>query len=167
MVELDTFVESPIMPLPSHRLLAMSTTVGMLIIVAADSLADWPIIGDPTNAGTASRVAWALVFPAVLLLIWALATLGRLMFSVHPPERLVTAGPYRHVRHPAALALIVGLAGLALATNNWLAIGAVVLIIIPVQILRARREEIELSETFGTEWNLYAEDSWFLIPYVW
>lgn len=152
------------MSLPSHRLLISSTAVGMFILLASNWIVVWPVY---TNAGTWQDISWAVLFPAILLLFWAMVTLGWLMFQVHPGEHLINRGPYRHIRHPFYFGLIIGFAGLALSTNNWLAILSTVLILWPVLILRAKREEMELREQFGTEWDLYTTSTSFLIPGVW
>lgn len=152
------------MRLPSHRLLIASTAVGMFILLAANWILPWPI---STDQAQWEDISWAVLLPAILLLFWALVTLGWLMFQVHPGPHLVNRGPYRHIRHPFYFGLIIGFAGLALATNNWMAVLATILILWPVLVLRAMREEEDLQEQFGTEWSLYKTSTWFLIPYVW
>lgn len=153
-----------LMPLPGHRLLIASTALGMFILLASNWVIDWPLY---TDLGTWLNISLAVLFPAFLLLFWALITLGWQMFQIHPGEHLINRGPYRHIRHPFTLGMMVGLAGLALSTNNWLAILATVLILWPVLILRAKREEIEMRHAFGTEWDLYTTSTQFLIPWVW
>ncbi len=152
------------MNLPSHRLLIASTAVGMFILLASNWMLVWPISVDNDKW---QDISLAVLFPAILLLFWSLVTLGWLMFQIHPGDQLVARGPYRHIRHPFYFGMIVGLAGLALATNNWLAVLSTVLILWPVLILRAKREELELQQQFGTEWDLYKTSTFFLIPWVW
>lgn len=152
------------MTLPSHRLLISSTAVGMFILLASNWIMNWPISEDPAQW---QDISWAVLFPSILLLFWSIVTLGWLMFQIHPGDQLINRGPYRHIRHPFYFGMIIGFAGLALATNNWLAVLATVLILWPVLILRAKREEIELRDQFGTEWDLYTTSTQFLIPWVW
>ena len=89
------------------------------------------------------------------------------MFRLDPGDKLVNRGPYRYVRHPFFLGMMVAFAGLALALNNWLAVAATLLILWPVLTLRAMREERELAHRFGQEWQIYRQTTYFLVPYVW
>ncbi|MCF8237418.1 MAG: isoprenylcysteine carboxylmethyltransferase family protein [Saprospiraceae bacterium] len=152
------------MTLPGHRLLVALTTVGMILLLASNLILIWPI-----HAGTEqwSDISLAILFPAMLLLFWALVTLGWAMFQIFPGDQLVARGPYRYIRHPFTFGMIIGVTGIALATNNWLSLLSVVFILWPVLTLRAMREEKDLQEKFGTEWTLYQSSTQFLIPWVW
>ena len=152
------------MQLPGHRLLVASTAVGMVIMLTSNLIFPWPI-----HPGTAhwNDISMAILFPALLLLFWALVTLGWLVFRLDPGDKLVNRGPYRYVRHPFFLGMMVAFAGLALALNNWLAVAATLLILWPVLTLRAMREERELAHRFGQEWQIYRQTTYFLVPYVW
>jgi protein-S-isoprenylcysteine O-methyltransferase Ste14 len=102
-----------------------------------------------------------LLFPALGLYLWGLRCLGRSFaassgFGVRLPagQRLVTQGPFRFVRHPMYLAVILaGLGGLLLY-RTWAALFFAVMMLGMVQ--RARREEQALAEIFGAEWQAYA-----------
>jgi methyltransferase len=66
------------------------------------------------------RAAWIALGAATALRIWMLASLRR-SWSVRVvrPPRIVTRGPYRFIRHPNYLAVIVELAALPLAGGAW------------------------------------------------
>jgi methyltransferase len=72
------------------------------------------------------RLGWpmlALAAAAMALRWWAIATLGERWNTrvvVVPGERAVDGGPYRFVRHPNYLAVIVEIAALPLVHSAWL-----------------------------------------------
>ena len=77
---------------------------------------------------------------------------------------LVTTGPYRLVRHPIYLGLILLALGQALAFSNWFA-GAILLVgIVPTFAWRAGAEETLLSRTFGERYVLYRRQTKRIIP---
>jgi protein-S-isoprenylcysteine O-methyltransferase Ste14 len=106
------------------------------------------------------RVAGAIVTLVSLSLI-ALARiqLGR-SFSVRAKAtRLVTTGLYSRIRNPVYLFGCVFFLGLAMFIPAcWLFLALI--IIIPMQIVRARREAAVLEATFGDEYRRYRQQTW-------
>jgi protein-S-isoprenylcysteine O-methyltransferase Ste14 len=71
-----------------------------------------------------------------------------------PPERIVSAGPYRWMRNPMYLGHLVFLAGLALVLASW--IGAAVLVFHAAWFhRRVRADERHLAELFGEPYREY------------
>ena len=71
-----------------------------------------------------------------------------------PPERIVSAGPYRWTRNPMYLGHLIFLAGLALALGSW--IGALVFAAHAIWFdRRAREDEARLAERFGDSYRQY------------
>jgi protein-S-isoprenylcysteine O-methyltransferase Ste14 len=98
----------------------------------------------------------------VCAVLWVVARvqLGA-AFSVRPEaRRLVTTGLYSRLRHPiyvfGTLAVLLAL----LALQGWGAL-AVWIIVIPIQVVRARREDKLLEEAFGTEYAVWRDSTWF------
>jgi protein-S-isoprenylcysteine O-methyltransferase Ste14 len=82
-------------------------------------------------------------------------------FSVRAKaSRLVTAGLYSRIRNPIYLFGGLMLVGLSLFFSVWGPL-AVVLVIVPLQVVRARREERVLAEAFGEEYERYKSTTWF------
>ncbi len=82
-------------------------------------------------------------------------------FSVAPrARRLVTHGVYRRIRNPVYVFSALGLAGLALYVERpdllWLLV-----VIVPMQVFRARAEARVLEERFGDEYRRYRAGTWF------
>jgi protein-S-isoprenylcysteine O-methyltransferase Ste14 len=104
-----------------------------------------------------------------LLMHWSEAHLGRL-FSVQvelqTSHRLVKDGPFRHVRHPRYLGILLFLPGVALVFRSGLAL-ALVAPILAVLVWRIADEEALLREAFGAEWDAYAGRTARLLPRLW
>jgi len=111
-----------------------------------------------------------LVFAlGMALFIWALVYLkGAFLGNVLPvTDRLVSGGPYRRVRHPLYLGMVVTLLGLALAMGSLWGLAGVAALFIPAGAHRARQEDKALAQRFGQEWQDYADRTRFLIPWLW
>jgi protein-S-isoprenylcysteine O-methyltransferase Ste14 len=82
-------------------------------------------------------------------------------FSVRADARkLVTGGMYSKIRHPVYVFGGVAWVGALLPMLGWQAF-VIGLIILVVEIARARREERVLAETFGQEYEDYKRRTWF------
>jgi protein-S-isoprenylcysteine O-methyltransferase Ste14 len=77
---------------------------------------------------------------------------------------LVTTGPYRLVRHPIYLGLVLLAAGEALAFGSWPALIIVLSGIVPTFAWRAHAEEALLSQTFGESYALYRKQVGMMTP---
>ena len=79
---------------------------------------------------------------------------------------LVTAGPYRLVRHPIYAGLALLAVGQALAFGSWPALLVVLSGIVPTFAWRARAEEQLLSRTFGERYEVYRQRTRMIVPYI-
>lgn len=147
--------------LPDRRLLTASSALGIILILGANWIMPLPIVQE--------MGVWTnfIILLAAVLMVWSLLSLGSMAFGGDRPAHLVDKGLYRYSRHPFFLGLILGFLGLALAFNNWIALGSALLIVLPVQVLRARHEERDLRARFGEEWDLYVSRTAFMIPGLW
>ena len=107
-----------------------------------------------------------LAAAGLALIIWSHRTLG-LAFCISaaptPGRGLVTTGPYRFVRHPIYLALVLKAIGVAIATSNLLVIATSVAMLIGIAI-RIPGEERRLRQCYGAEWDDYASRTPALFP---
>ncbi len=76
------------------------------------------------------------------------------------------SGPYRFVRHPVYLGMTVALAGVAISVRSWPGLIAVLGLFLPSEIYRAKLEEEALRKTHGAEWEAYADETGFLLPFL-
>jgi len=92
--------------------------------------------------------------------ISARATLGR-SFSVAPRARqLVTTGIYSKIRNPIYVFSAMFITGILLIVRKphlWY----LLLVLIPVQLIRARQEARVLEAAFGDAYREYRKHTWF------
>src|SRR5260370_28794723 len=87
-------------------------------------------------------------------------TLGR-SFSIAPKATaLVTSGIYSRIRNPIYISGMIFLIWVALIVERPKLL-AVLLVLIPMQIIRARREAAVLEAKFGDAYREYRRRTWF------
>jgi protein-S-isoprenylcysteine O-methyltransferase Ste14 len=105
-------------------------------------------------------VGLAIAVPAFALFVLARIELGR-AFSVRAKaSTLVTAGIYARIRHPIYVfggGMVAGI--FIFAHRPWWLLAFVLLI--PVQVLRVRKEEQVLEARFGDAYREYKQKTWF------
>ena len=102
-----------------------------------------------------------IAVPAAVLLFVARWQLGK-SFSVTPQAReLVTHGLYSKIRNPIYVFSALMLAGILIALRRPYALFFLLLVLIPVQIVRARKEAKVLEAKFGEEYRACRAKTWF------
>jgi protein-S-isoprenylcysteine O-methyltransferase len=111
-------------------------------------------------------LGFAVSLYAAGMLLWAAATLGRFLVPqavILSDHDLVTAGPYRFVRHPAYSGDLALWLGAALGTTN-----AILLLLWPASVfgtyLQTRQEDALLASKFGADYDRYARRVGGLVP---
>jgi protein-S-isoprenylcysteine O-methyltransferase Ste14 len=127
-----------------------------------------PIVGLPLAAIWLRPAQWdAIRVVGLVLMIGGigLLTLARIQlgnsFSVTPQARtLVTTGLYRRIRNPIYVFGEIGLAGVLLYLGKpkllWL-----LLVLLALQVVRARAEGRTLEEKFGDDYRAWKRTTWF------
>lgn len=113
-------------------------------------------------------IVGAVLFVAGLLLaVWSRAILGRnwgMPTTQRIEPELITAGPYRLIRHPIYSGILLAMVGTALSTSLiGLGIAAV---LGSYFVWAARVEERNLSATFPSAYPAYRKRTRMLIPFL-
>jgi len=138
----------------------------LTIIYVAVGILLWRPLPHALSARTqlgSLMVGSLLYFPSIVLYLWGYRTLGR-MFGIssgfgavlYQDHKLVQSGPYRYVRHPMYLAVILAAIGALLIFRTWAMVLFSVLSL--GVIFRARQEEHLLADEFGDAWKAYKRD---------
>lgn len=101
---------------------------------------------------------------------WSFQTLGHYFtFTVmtSPDQPVITTGPYRVLRHPSYLGILLIIIGLTLMWSNWLSIVVLLIPVLLAFINRIRVEEAALTETLGAAYTDYAGGRKRLVPFLW
>ncbi|MGB0035414.1 MAG: methyltransferase [Candidatus Acidiferrales bacterium] len=115
----------------------------------------------PREFWTLSRIVGLLItIPAFALWATARIQLGNSFALRAKATELVTHGLYSKFRNPVYVFGTLVIIGVLLAVGKptWLLI---LLIVIPLQITRARREARILEQFFGDSYRKYRDGTWF------
>lgn len=127
------------------------SSIGTLLLV-------WYCLGRPLTY--VQEFGLALSIAAFLLWATARVQLGK-SFSVSPQAKaLVTRGIYSRIRNPIYTFGMLWIVGLILAVGHPLGL-LILLALIPMQIVRARKEARVLEAKFGEEYRAYRARTWF------
>ena len=96
------------------------------------------------RTGGGSFAGAALLAAGIALRLWSIATLGPLFATALDSPRRITSGPYRWLRHPSELGLVL------IATGGALLLGSVAatvatMALLPLIAVRCRREDYASS----------------------
>lgn len=114
-------------------------------------------------------VGTGLIWVGLGLRIWSIRTLGRffaLTVVIQEDHRVVDSGPYRLLRHPSYLGMIVAMTGLGLTIGDWLSVALMLLGTTTAFVIRITVEERALLRSLGEEYAAYAGRRARLIPGV-
>lgn len=150
----------------SLNVVRLAAIVGALLAVTAARVSAASFPYGPAGAVVSLLFIWA----GIALRFWSFQTLGHyftfaVMTSVDQP--VITTGPYRYLRHPSYLGIMLILTGIGLTYGNWLSLAAIVLLPLVGFLNRIRIEEAALSATLGDRYTSYASGRKRLIPWVW
>ena len=139
------------------------------LLLVALQIALMTAIAAPFDALGWNTAATALLVVATGLGIWTL-TANRLgNFNIRPEPKpggqLVTSGPYRYVRHPMYLAVLIGMASFCVGYGTpwrWLAFVALVVVL----RVKAGVEEQHLA-VVHPGYDDYARSRKRFVPFLW
>jgi protein-S-isoprenylcysteine O-methyltransferase Ste14 len=102
----------------------------------------------------------AIAAPAFLLFVVARIELGRAFSVQAKATTLVTTGVYSRIRNPIYIFGGIYILGFIIWMGRpWLLL--IFAVMIPVQVVRSRKEERVLMEKFGAAYLDYKQKTWF------
>jgi protein-S-isoprenylcysteine O-methyltransferase Ste14 len=110
-----------------------------------------------------------LIWIGFAVRIWSIVTLGRffqLTVVVQADHKVVDRGPYRWLRHPSYLGIIVTNTGVGLAEGDWVSVAVMLFGTLAVFLVRIRVEERALLGKLGDQYATYASRTARLVPGV-
>jgi len=114
----------------------------------------------PGPHGPARSIGLLLALIGLMGVILSRYTLGRSFSIVPKATALVTTGIYSRIRNPIYISGEIVLAGLVLILWRFELL-IVLLALVPLQIMRARREAAVLEAKFGDAYREYRKRTWF------
>ena len=145
----------------------VGAAVAVAMLFAAPKIAPGATMGLPA-AGFA--VGMIMLVVGVALRLWSFLALGQYFtFSVKvsPDQPVVTAGPYRLLRHPGYAGGMLATVGVGLMWGNWASAGTLVLFTLVFVVWRIHIEEGALLASLGERYRRYASERKRLVPLVW
>jgi len=124
--------------------------LGVVLIAAAFSVVWTPVA---IVGGVLAAVGW-------VCLVIARLQLGASFSVTAKARRLVTTGLYSKIRNPIYVFSAMFLLGLVIVSGMWLLL-IPLMVLIPLQIVRSRKERKVLEEAFGEEYVRYKAGTWF------
>ena len=85
--------------------------------------------------------------------------------TLQKDHQLIQSGPYKVIRHPRYLGILIFFTGISLTFRSLLGI-VLVAVLAAVLVWRVFTEETLMHQEFGKEWEEYQTKTWRLIPYI-
>lgn len=85
--------------------------------------------------------------------------------TIQEGHKLITAGPYRLIRHPRYLGILFITLGASLVFRTWAGL-ALFTLVLALLLWRIKDEEALMAREFGDAWRAYCRRAWRLVPYI-
>jgi len=114
-------------------------------------------------------VGVAIMICGIVFRQYVIIVLGKFFTAqvqIQADHELIKAGPYRYIRHPSYLGILILALGLGIALANWISL--LLCIVLPfIGIMRRIRvEDKALEKYFGKQYQDYRKSTWAFIPYI-
>jgi len=143
-------------------------------VVAGSILLGGSVIEFVLRGCTVNAMIFCTGLVCAMISFWlrrnAIQALGRfwsLHVEIREQHEFVENGPFRWVRHPTYLSMILELLAGALMLNAFFTLAAVLILFVPILLFRVRIEEAALVEKFGQLYCSYQKRTPAIFPYKW
>jgi protein-S-isoprenylcysteine O-methyltransferase Ste14 len=154
--------------LGSTHLLSLAIPITCLVLLFAPVLNHLQL-GRVTSGSRLGWIGIIMMLGGLTLRAWAHKTLGAFYtrtLRVIENQHIVVQGPYRIIRHPGYLGMILMFVGAGVATLNWMATAIAAVVLLAAYIYRIRSEEAMLITELGHQYKVYKARTSRLIPFV-
>jgi len=154
-------------PIKEHWTLRLFVLAGLLML--ASSLTEFLWRSERLRWPT-FVAGWMCALVSFVIRWRAITALGKfwsLHVEIREDHQFVRSGPFRWVRHPTYLSMILELVTAPLILNAYYSLWVIPLLFLPVLWMRLRIEEAALVEKFGEEYRRYQQTTPAIIPYKW
>ena len=145
--------------------LRLFTAIGTAMVVG--SLVEFALRGWSLNPAL-FVIGWICALSSFAIRRRAIHALGRfwsLHVEIRDAHEFVRSGPFRWVRHPTYLSMILELLAVGLILNAFVALGIALLAFGPVLAARIKLEEGALVEKFGASYIDFQKSTPLLFPW--
>lgn len=153
--------------IPAEMVLRAVLVGAVVWVAAARALAPAAVI---TGGAVVFVVGALCAWLGLLLRWWSALTLGPLfttVLTVESDQPVIESGPYRWLRHPSYLGLLLAFAGCGVMVGNWLGLLGSVILVLAALVFRIRVEEHALAAALGERYLAFAGHRARLVPFVW
>jgi protein-S-isoprenylcysteine O-methyltransferase Ste14 len=146
--------------------------VWILLVIAFEGAWLPVIFGFGKLLALGDWLTWLGVFimvSGVVFRRYAIAILGKFFTAtvqIHEDHQLIKAGPYRYIRHPSYLGILILALGNGIALANWISLLLCIALPAIGIVQRIKVEENELCHHFGEQYQDYRKSTWRIIPYI-
>jgi protein-S-isoprenylcysteine O-methyltransferase Ste14 len=152
--------------LASELVFRLAIVVGILMTTVLARVAPAAVIRPPVAAWIGLGLLWC----GIGLRFWSFRTLGRyftFIVQTSGDQPVITAGPYRVIRHPSYAGLLLAIMGVGLSIGNWWSLMGLTVALTGGLVYRIHVEERALLRDLGDDYRNYAATHKRLIPFIW
>ena len=153
---------------PRSKLDLILIQIFSLAIVILAPFSDGRSIGVLNVEDTIRYIGLLITIPGFVLMQAGekyLAKQFSIEVTLQKDHKLIQSGPYKVIRHPRYLGILVFFTGISLTFRSLLGI-MLVMVLAAVLVWRVFAEEKMMHQEFGKEWEAYRAKTWRLIPYL-
>ena len=165
VIELGTKRDTVPGPIRERVTLRLFILAGTLMVVGG-TIEFW--VRRRTLNGWTFGAGWICALASFVVRRKAISALGKfwsLHVEIRENHQFVQTGPFRWVRHPTYLSMILELASVGLILDAPGALLFVSLLFVPALVMRLQLEEAALVEKFGDAYRIYQRTTPALLPY--
>jgi protein-S-isoprenylcysteine O-methyltransferase Ste14 len=147
-----------------HGALVLAVWGATLLSMLYPRWIPWAFVDAPLMVRT---LGLGLATGGLLLIGWSHVHLGvefDTTIGASQHQKLVSSGPYRHIRHPLYVAFLFFFLGAGMAAGAWLVSASGAALFVLLMTVRLCKEERRLLERFGDVYREYARRTPRFVP---